>query len=82
MRLTAETPAGETVVLGATRVAAGAAARGSAVLVDGRPGVLSWRADGTPYALFAFTVEGGRITAMRAVTDPARLARVDLPVPS
>ena len=85
VRLTAETPDGEVITLGATNVAAGAqlgagaAARGRAVLVNGLPGVVSWRADGSPLSVLAFTVVDGRITGIAAVTDPARLASMDLP---
>ncbi|MCO5992536.1 sigma-70 family RNA polymerase sigma factor [Actinoallomurus rhizosphaericola] len=87
VRLTAETPDGEVVVLGATEVAAGArrsagaAAGGQAVLVGGLPGVVAWREDGVPLAAIAFTVVGGRIAGIRIVTDPARLASMDLPEP-
>ncbi|GAB2941675.1 hypothetical protein GCM10027203_49800 [Nonomuraea fastidiosa] len=52
------------------------------VLVDGRPGVVAWRADGRPLSLLAFSVAGGRITAISIVTDPERLARLDLPKPA
>ncbi|SNS73342.1 RNA polymerase sigma-70 factor, ECF subfamily [Asanoa hainanensis] len=85
VRLTAETADGLTVTIGATEVAAGArfgggqGARGRGVLVDGRPGFLAWRADGTPLTLLAFTVVDGRITEIRAISDPARLAALDLP---
>ncbi len=87
VRLTAETPGGTVVTLGATRVAAGArpagdtAVRGRDVIVDGRPGIVSWRADGTPLSVMAFTVAGGRITAITVVADPGRLASLDLPAP-
>jgi RNA polymerase sigma-70 factor (ECF subfamily) len=87
VRLSIETPDGVVAILGATRVAAGAqlaagaAARGRAVLVDGLPGVVSWREDGTPLSLMAFTVVEGRIAGITAVTDPARLASMDLPGP-
>ncbi|GLX19554.1 sigma-70 family RNA polymerase sigma factor [Streptomyces lavendulae] len=88
VRLTVDTPGGEVVVLGATKVAAGAqsaadaATRGRAVLVNGSPGVLSWHADGSPLSLLAFTVTDGRITHITAVTDPAKLALADLPDPA
>ncbi|OAR22157.1 RNA polymerase subunit sigma-70 [Streptomyces sp. ERV7] len=88
VKLTVDTPAGTVVTLGATEVAAGArlsasaAARGLPVLVNGLPGVLSWHEDGTPMALLAFTVTDDRITGIRAVVDPARLARVELPAPA
>ena len=85
VRLTADTADGVFVTIGATEVAAGArfgaseGARGRAVLVDGRPGFLAWRADGTPITLLAFTVVDGRITAITAVSNPDRLASMDLP---
>jgi RNA polymerase sigma factor (sigma-70 family) len=88
VRLTVDTPGGVVVTLGATRVAAGAqlaagaAARGRAVLVNGLPGMVSWRADGTPLSVIAFTVLDGRIAGIAAVTDPARLASTGLPDPA
>ncbi|WP_258907936.1 sigma-70 family RNA polymerase sigma factor [Actinokineospora sp. UTMC 2448] len=81
VRLTVDTPDGAVVVLGATKVAAGArmaaagAARGRVVLIDGRPGIVSWRADGAPLSALVFTVVGGQIVAIAVVTDPAELAR-------
>ncbi|MFF1904287.1 sigma-70 family RNA polymerase sigma factor [Kitasatospora sp. NPDC058218] len=50
---------------------------GRPVLVNGSPGVLAL-ADGKPLSLMAFTVRGGRITALDILTDPERLARLDL----
>ncbi|MFD8223153.1 sigma-70 family RNA polymerase sigma factor [Streptomyces massasporeus] len=87
VKLTARTPAGTFVTLGATEVAtrarvAGSAARGRAATVDGRPGVLSWNEDGTPLSLLAFTVADGLITEITAVVDPAELARLALPDPA
>ncbi|MEU5435993.1 sigma-70 family RNA polymerase sigma factor [Streptomyces sp. NPDC020719] len=82
VRFTVDTPAGVVVTLGATEVAAGAklsasaAALGRPALVGGLPGVVSWRADGTPLAILAFTVVDGRITDITAHTDPAKLARI------
>ncbi|QYN17079.1 sigma-70 family RNA polymerase sigma factor [Amycolatopsis sp. DSM 110486] len=79
VRLTAETPDGVVVVLGATKVASGArlsgglAAAGRDVLVSGRPGVVSLDEDGTVVALLAFTIVAGRITELTVVTDPAKL---------
>ncbi|MGW5000719.1 sigma-70 family RNA polymerase sigma factor [Streptomyces hydrogenans] len=87
VRLTVDTPDGTVVTLGATQVAAGArmfsgeAARGRAVRVNGSPGQMSWRPDGTPLSLIAFTVTDGRIAAIHIVVDPARLAAINLPVP-
>ncbi|MEV7525936.1 sigma-70 family RNA polymerase sigma factor [Streptomyces sp. NPDC091371] len=88
VRLTVDTPGGVVVTLGATKVAAGAqlaagaATQGRAVLVGGLPGVISWREDGTPLSVLAFTVTDGRITAIGAVVDPAKLARMNLPDPA
>ncbi|GIH99983.1 sigma-70 family RNA polymerase sigma factor [Planobispora takensis] len=89
VRLSVDTPGGVVVVLGATKVAAGAigrvgagaAARGRGVLVDGLPGFVSWREDGTPLSVMAFTVVEDRIVAIATVIDPARLASMDLPDP-
>ncbi|MCO6009813.1 sigma-70 family RNA polymerase sigma factor [Actinoallomurus purpureus] len=87
VRLTVATPDGVVVTLGATAVAsgaqlsAGAAARGRAVLVNGLPGIASWREDGAPLSVIAFTVVDGRIARIAAVIDPARLASMDLPAP-
>jgi RNA polymerase sigma-70 factor (ECF subfamily) len=88
VRLTVDTTDGVVVVLGATKVAAGAqwgagagAVRGRAVLVNGLPGFVSWREDGAPFSLIAFTVVDGRIAGIAAWTDPARLASMDLPDP-
>ncbi|MFD8530329.1 sigma-70 family RNA polymerase sigma factor [Streptosporangium canum] len=89
VRLTVDTPGGVVVILGATKVATGAAARaaagaavrGRAVLVDGLPGFVSWREDGAPLSVMAFTVVDGRIVAIATVIDPARLASMDLPDP-
>ncbi|MEU1145146.1 sigma-70 family RNA polymerase sigma factor [Streptomyces sp. NPDC005863] len=88
VKFTVHTPGGGTyVTLGATEVAtrarvAGSAAPGVTATVNGRPGVLSWNADGTPRALLAFTVADGLITEVTAVTDPDRLALMDLPAPA
>ncbi|MEV6075119.1 sigma-70 family RNA polymerase sigma factor [Streptomyces sp. NPDC052069] len=88
VRLTVDTPSGVVVTLGATKVAAGAqlsaraATQGRPVLVNGLPGVVSWREDGTPLSVLAFTVIDGRITGMTVVIDPAKLALMDLPDPA
>jgi len=87
VKLTVDGPDGEFVVLGATKVAGGARLGGGAavlartVLVNGRPGLLSWREDGTPMSLVAFTVVDGRIVGIFAMTDSVRLASLDLPEP-
>ncbi|WP_172382033.1 sigma-70 family RNA polymerase sigma factor [Streptomyces sp. MNP-20] len=86
VEFTVHAPGGRFVTIGATEVAArarvaGSVARGRAATVNGRPGVISWNQDGTPASLLAFTVADGRITAITAVVDPARLALMDLPEP-
>jgi RNA polymerase sigma-70 factor (ECF subfamily) len=87
VKLTVEAPTGTVVVLGATKVATGArlaaaaAAMGRAALVGGRPGVAAWNEDGVLISVLAFTVFDGRITDITAVTDPAKLAVMDLPDP-
>ncbi|MFE9674501.1 sigma-70 family RNA polymerase sigma factor [Streptomyces sp. NPDC006259] len=87
VKLTVDTPSGVVVTLGATKVAAGAqlsasaATLGRAVLVNGLPGTISWREDGTPLSVLAFTVVDGRITDITVVIDPAKLALANLPKP-
>lgn len=87
VRFTVDTPDGVVVIIGATEVATrarlsgAAAARRRVVLVNGRLGIASWRADGTPLAVMAFTIVDGRIVGIEAVTDPAKLASIDLPAP-
>ncbi|MBE1500661.1 RNA polymerase sigma-70 factor (ECF subfamily) [Amycolatopsis lexingtonensis] len=85
VQLTVDTPGGVVVVLGATKVAAGAqfgaASGGSTVLVGGLPGVVAWRPDGSPLSVVAFVVADGRVTRIAAVADPVRLASMDLPRP-
>ncbi|MEV6830258.1 sigma-70 family RNA polymerase sigma factor [Amycolatopsis sp. NPDC051102] len=85
VQLTVDTPGGVVVVLGATKVAAGAqfgaAATGRPFLVGGLPGVVAWREDGSPLSVVAFTVAEGRVTGIAAVADPARLASMTLPPP-
>ncbi|WP_371580054.1 sigma-70 family RNA polymerase sigma factor [Streptomyces sp. NBC_01314] len=88
VKLTVDTPSGVVVTLGATKVAAGAqlsasaATQGRTVLVNGLPGIISWREDGTPLSVLAFTVADGRITDITVVIDPAKLALMDLPDPA
>ena len=85
VKLTIDTPGGVVVVLGATEVAAGArigadpTVRARPALVDGRPGLVSWRADGTPLSVLSFTVTDAKITAISSIVDPAKLAALDLP---
>ena len=42
------------------------------------PGGVVWSPDGSPFAVLAFTVAGGRIVSIDVLADPERLARLDL----
>jgi RNA polymerase sigma factor (sigma-70 family) len=48
------------------------------VLVNGVPGGVAWSPDGSPFAVVALTVSGGRIVAIDILADPVRLERMDL----
>lgn len=88
VKLTVDTPAGIIVTLGATEVAAGArmfsgeVARQRPVLVNGVPGHISWRSDGTPMSVIAFTVADGRISGIHIVVDQAKLASIQISTPA
>ena len=47
-------------------------------LVNGAAGVVAWSADGRPFSVLGFTVRGDRIVAIDSLTDPERLARLNL----
>ena len=53
---------------------------GTRILVNGVPGGVAWAPDGTPFAVLAATVRGGRIVAIDVLADPDRLAELDLTV--
>jgi RNA polymerase sigma-70 factor, ECF subfamily len=48
------------------------------VLVNGIPGGVAWAPDGSPYAILAVTVKGGRIVSIDILADPERLGKLDL----
>ncbi len=50
------------------------------ILVNGIPGGVAWQPDGTPFAVLALTVRGGRIAVIDVLADPERLAQLDLSV--
>jgi RNA polymerase sigma factor (sigma-70 family) len=50
------------------------------VLVNGIPGGIAWAPDGSPFAVLALTVKGGRIVAIDVLADPDRLGALDLSV--
>jgi RNA polymerase sigma factor (sigma-70 family) len=51
------------------------------ILVNGIPGGVAWAPDGSPFAVLALTVKGGRIVVIEVLADPDRLGRLDLPRP-
>ncbi len=73
-----------TVLSGAQAVAQGAlmfrrfAESATRVLVNGSPGGVAWAPDGSPFALVALTVTGGRIVSIDILADPDRLGQLDL----
>jgi len=52
------------------------------ILVNGIPGGVAWSPDGSPFAVLALTVRGGRIVAIDVLADPDRLGQLDLTVVS
>ena len=50
------------------------------VLVNGIPGGVAWKPDGTPFSVLAMTVKGGRIVEIDVLADPDRLRELDLTV--
>ena len=75
------TPQGTAVVRGAEQIARNARvgarpdARVYPAVVDGLPGLLVTIA-GKPATVLAFTISGGRISTIRALTSPGRLAQI------
>ena len=75
-----------TLLRGAAAVAEGAMTfrrfgeTATRVLVNGIPGGVAWAPDGSPFAVVALTVRGGRIVAIDVLADPDRLGRLDLTV--
>jgi RNA polymerase sigma-70 factor (ECF subfamily) len=50
------------------------------ILVNGIPGGVAWAPDGSPFAVLAMTVRGGRIVAFDVLAGPDRLGQLDLTV--
>lgn len=81
------TPRGVTVAVGATDVILAVQRGGRAqvtarrMLVNGKPGIVAWGLRGKPLSVMVCTVAGGRLAAVRSITDPARLAALGLPDP-
>jgi RNA polymerase sigma factor (sigma-70 family) len=67
----------------ATTLRRGARAKITAtrVLVNGEPGIVAWSPKGRPLGVMACTVVDGRIVGIVSVTDPVRLAAIELPAP-
>ena len=50
------------------------------ILVNGVPGGVAWKPDGTPFSVVAITVKSGRIVQIDILADPDRLRELDLTV--
>ena len=50
------------------------------ILVNGMPGGIAWAPDGSPFAVLALTVKGGRVVRIDVLADPDRLRLLDLSV--
>ncbi|MGC7096828.1 sigma-70 family RNA polymerase sigma factor [Amycolatopsis lurida] len=50
-----------------------------AALVDGEPGIVAWGPTGKLLGVVSYTITDGRITEIRSVSDPERLAAMGLP---
>jgi hypothetical protein len=70
---------GAAEVAGRTQRGARAAVTARRVLVNGEPGIVAWGANGKPVGVMACTVVDGRIVEILSMTDPERLAAMDLP---
>jgi RNA polymerase sigma-70 factor (ECF subfamily) len=79
-------PALTSLVRGARTVAEQAmgfrhlSATATRILVNGIPGGIAWAPDGSPFAVLAMTVKGGRIVEIDVLADPYRLGQLDLTV--
>src|SRR4029450_9392481 len=51
----------------------------SRALVNGIPGGVAWAPDGSPFAVVALTVRGGKIVAIDVLADPERLPQTPPP---
>jgi RNA polymerase sigma factor (sigma-70 family) len=50
------------------------------ILVNGAAGIVSWRPNGQPFSVMAFTVKGSRIVEIDVLLDPVRLSHLDLTI--
>jgi RNA polymerase sigma-70 factor (ECF subfamily) len=72
---------GSDAVIDAVRRGGRAPVTARRVLVNGTPGIAAWGARGKPLSIMVCTVKEGRLTAITSISDPARLAALDLPQP-
>ncbi|OHV05114.1 sigma-70 family RNA polymerase sigma factor [Mycobacterium talmoniae] len=70
---------GSGAVVDAVRRGQGARITARRVLVNGQPGILGWGPSGRPLSVMACTVRNGRLVGIVSITDPVRLAGIDLP---
>lgn len=70
---------GATAVAERARLGAGTSIIARPARVNGRTGIIAWRANGKPHSVMACTVAGGRIVEILSVGDPERLASMHLP---
>ncbi len=47
------------------------------ILVNGVPGGIAWAPDGSPFAVLALTVKGGKVVRIDVLADPDRLRLLD-----
>ena len=70
---------GAAAVAERAQLGARAAVTARPALVNGEYGIVAWRANGKPHSVMACTVVDGRIVEILSVSDPERLASMDLP---
>ena len=70
---------GAAEVVGRAQRGARAAVTARPALVNGEPGVVTWGANGRVLGVMACTVVDGRIVEILSMSDPERLAAMDLP---
>lgn len=70
---------GAAEVVGRVRIGARAAVTVRPALVNGEAGMVAWGPNGKLLGVMACTVADGRIVEILSVSDPARLASMDLP---
>lgn len=70
---------GAAEVAGRARRGARAAVSSRPALVNGESGIVAWGPNGKPLGVMACTVIDGRIVGILSVSDPERIASMDLP---